>query len=316
MRMWKQSILLAVLVAATLLPARLNAADTNAGPSFQEVYSLVRSNLTGVDEAELDQIALEGLLSQLQGKVAIVTNVPPAEAGDPNAPLVSTNRVFEGVYGYLRVDRVNAGLADQFKTVFQQLNSSNKLSGLVLDLRFAAGKDYASAMAVADQFVQTEKAVLMVGDTTLRSSTKDNPIRLPVAVLVNQKTKGAAEALAGVLRRNNVALIIGGKTAGDVVMFQEFPLSNGRRLRVASSLVRYGDGQTLPSKGIKPDIMVDVSPDTEKAYLEDPYKLVGGSPTLFAADSGTNRPAPRLINEAELVRRHREGLSSDETVTD
>lgn len=283
-------------------------------PGFQEVYSLVRSNLAGVDEPQLDRLALEGLLTALQGKVIVVTNAPVVPAAQTNTvtPLLSKSMMFEGAYAYLRVGRVGAGLVDEFKSAFQQLTSTNKLNGLVLDLRFAGGTNFAAAMAVADRFLTVEKAILNVGEATMRSTVKDDAIKFPVVVLVNQKTSAAAEALAAVLRRNNVALIIGGKTAGEVVLFREFPLSNGQQLRIASGTVRYGDGQALSAKGIKPDITVDVSAEDERAYWEDPYKLLVSNLTPPTEDGSTNRSGLRLINEAELVRRHREGLNSED----
>ena len=307
-----QNALAVFVVGAPLAVLPLNAADTNAAPAFQEVYSLVRSNLAGLDERQLDRLALEGLLDQLRGKVSIVTNAPPTAATDPAAPWLVKTTVFEGAYAYLRVGRLDAGLAEQVKTAFKQINATNKLNGLVLDLRFVEGKDYAAAMAVADKFLAAEKALLSVGETTLRSTAKEDAIRLPVAVLVNQKTSGAAEALAAVLRRSNVALIIGVRTAGDVVLYREFPLNGGQRLRIASSSVRYAEGQALSAKGLKPDISVEVSATDERAYLEDPYKILAGHLAKSAEDTGTNRFSPQLINEAELVRRHREGLNSDD----
>lgn len=313
MTAWIKQVVAAWLVATMWLPFRSAGADTNAPLTFQEVYSLVKSNLAGVDESQLDRLALEGLLGQLHGKVTIITNVPVASDLQTNstAPLLSKSSLVEGAYACLRVRRVEAGLADEFRSAFQQISATNKLNGLVLDLRFAAGKDFAAAMAVADRFVASEKVLLSVGETTMRSTAKEDAIKLPVAVLVNHLTSGAAEALATVLRRNNVALIIGSRTAGDVVLFREFPLSGGQRLRIASGNVRYGDGQTLPAKGVKPDITVEVSPEDERVYWEDPYKVLASVLSPAADDGATNRPA-RLINEAELVRRHREGTSLED----
>ena len=68
------------------------------------------------------------------------------------------------------------------------------------------------------------------GNGMVRSKEKSDAIALPVAVLVNRQTAGAAEALAAVLRETGAGLILGGKTAGQAMVAQEFPLKNGDRL--------------------------------------------------------------------------------------
>ena len=72
---------------------------------------------------------------------------------------------------------------------------------------------------------------------------------LPVAVLVNRQTAGAAEALAAVLRETGAGLILGSRTAGQAMVAQEFPLKNGERLRIATAPVQLGDGSALAGAG-------------------------------------------------------------------
>jgi C-terminal processing protease CtpA/Prc len=138
-----------------------------------------------------------------------------------------------------------------------------------------------------------------------------------LAVLVNARSGGGAEALSAVLRYAGVALLLGGKTSGQAMVAEEYPLKNGSRLRVASSPVRLGDGTDL-SQGVKPDITVDVNPQDERAYFADAFKDV--SRTNLAANSGilatnqangTNRTRRVRFNEAELVREKRDGFDPD-----
>jgi C-terminal processing protease CtpA/Prc len=134
-----------------------------------------------------------------------------------------------------------------------------------------------------------------------------------VAVLVNQETVGAAEALAAALRETGAGLILGSRTAGQAMVVQEFPLKNGERLRIATAPVQLGDGSALSAQGLKPDIAVDVSTEDERAYYTDAYKAAEKTNLLASAansPSGTNRVARRpRFNEAELVRERREGVS-------
>lgn len=295
----------ACLACFLLAPWLGVAAEPQVLPPFKELFSLIESNLAGVLAAELDQAAARGLIEQLDGRVIVVS-------GDPaptNAPggLTRTN-VYDSAYGYLRFGRIDDSVAEQFKGGWQTLRASNELKGLVIDLRFARGTNYAAAMAVADMFLAKEGPLLHVEDTVHQSTAKSDAIRLPVAVLVNRRTAGAAEALAAVLRHHNAGLVIGARTAGQAMIYREFPLSTGQRLRMATKYIRVADGPLLPSKGLKPDIEVEVSESDEKRYFEDAFAVLGGPGDTA---SGTNRLFSRAINEAELVRRHREGQNPD-----
>jgi len=169
---------------------------------------------------------------------------------------------------------------------------------------------------MADCFLGASQPLVDWGEGWKKSTAKTNAITLSVAILVNRKTTGAAEALAGILRHREVGLLIGTNTAGQASMAKEFPLKSGQRLRLAIAPVKVADGRELPFTGIKPDIEVEVSPEDELAWYEDAYKVV--SKPVRAANiatndpaGGTNRAPRRRLNEAELVRMNREGQAVD-----
>ena len=68
----------------------------------------------------------------------------------------------------------------------QSWPATNKLEGVVLDLRYAAGDDYASAAATAELFIKKEQPLLDWGTGMVRSKDKSDAISVPVAVLVNR----------------------------------------------------------------------------------------------------------------------------------
>ena len=288
------------------------SAATNDSPDFKEVYDLVHSHLSGMTDAELNRAAVQGLFSRLRGKVSLVgdgTSEPRA-----GATMVGKATVVETDVAYLQVSRVENGLANEIRGGCERLGATNKLKGVVLDLRFASGEDYAAAAAAADLFVVKEHPLLDWGHGVVKSKAKEDAIKLPVAVLVNRGTLGAAEALAAVLRETGAGLILGGRTAGGAMIGQEFSLKNGQRLRIATSPVKLGDGSALSAQGLKPDIEVTVSAEDEQAYRDDAYALLpttNGTNLLQAGPGeGTNRPARRTrISEADLVRERREGTN-------
>lgn len=306
------SVLIPVVFAASALAF---AADTP--PAFNEVFELLKANLVGANASKLEQAALEGMLKQLAPHAVIVTNGQPLAKAD--GPRVARTVVYDQTYGYLRLGAVEAGLLKELNAAMETLAASNKIQGWILDLRFADGGDYKAATEVADRFVATEQPLLDWGAGMMRSKSKDSLAKAPIMVLVNRETSSAAEALAAMLRKTEAALLIGTNTAGRAFIAKDIPLKTGQRLRVATALVKLGDGSPLSLEGVKPDIRVTVSSRDEKAYLDDAYRnpaLAGlgskgaGSDTNLAS-AATNR-TPRRLNEADLVRMMRDGEDPDD----
>jgi carboxyl-terminal processing protease len=225
--------------------------------------------------------------------------------------------VFEGKFAHLRLARLTAETLKEFESVLRTLRATNALKGLVLDLRFTTGQEYPVAVAIADRFLSTEQPMVDWGEGWNMSKAKADAIDLPVAILINGKTTGAAEVLAGILRYREVGLLIGARTAGQASMSREFTLKTGQKLRVAIAPVKVAQGQELPFTGIKPDIEVEVGPEDELAWYEDAFRsnpraARGGVNSIATNEPAsalalTNRASRRRMNEAELVRMNREG---------
>jgi hypothetical protein len=98
---------------------------------------------------------------------------------------------------------------------------------------------------------------------------------------------------------------------------QDFPLNNGLQLRIASAPITLGDGTSLSSSGIKPDIDVSISEQQERAFYADEFLVVPNTNRMAGASTnvtGESNESPDhvLFNEAELVREHNAGENPDE----
>ena len=156
--------------------------------------------------------------------------------------------VLENNVAYLRVGRVANGLATELQSAQTALAATNKISGTILDLRFADGDDLAAARAAAELFAKKP---------------------LPLAVLVNTETRGAAATLATDLREARDGLVLGG-AAGE----------------------------------LKPDIAVAVNIADEKEFLKNPYAVsaAAGGTNASAATNGNLATFIDHTSEADLVR--------------
>ncbi len=301
------------LCAAIHGPIGVRAADAST-PAFQEVFELLKQHLNGVTEAELNRAAVHGLLDQLGGRASFADTASPG--GNTNA--VSA-RLFDAHFGYVRITSLAAGAEHEFQRAFDSLRSTNKLKGLILDLRYAGGSDYPAAIALADRFLTTEQPLADWGEGWKKSTTKTNAITLPVTLLVNHRTTGTAEALAGMMRHRDIGLLLGTNTAGQASMTRLFPLKNGREIRIAVAPLKVADGRELPRTGLKPDITVTVAPDDEQAWYADAFKVLAkpvqaATATNDLSQTDTNKNSRRRINEAELVRQSREGKRPDNEI--
>jgi C-terminal processing protease CtpA/Prc len=277
---------------------------------LDEVMSVIRTNMTDLSEEELSRSAAMGLIKELGTKVQLVTT---NERAEPRVgEVISKTAVYNDKFGYVRIRSVDERLTNEFQKTMTQLLATNGLAGVVLDLRFAEGTNYQAAAKVADEFVKGGQPLVRLGDVKIAATDRASDIRQPVAVLVNGETRAAAEALAAMLRESAAALVIGSKTAGEARLYETFTLSTGQRLRVGKVPIEVGRGKALPASGIVPDIDVSLSPEEEHAYYEDPYLVRRFAPL----SGGTNEvsglfPPGRPLNEAELVRRHRNGETGE-----
>lgn len=301
MRTISKFILSGLLAAGTA-----SALAGNSPANFEQVYQLLRSNLD-VSKSQLDSNAINGLIAEFPGRVMLVKGAATNSAGGA----VVKSAIYDGSYAYIRIGNVEGTVAQQLRSAWDTMQQTNKvpLKGLILDLRFAGGSDYQAASATADCFLNSDQPLLDWGAGPSRATLKTNAITAPVAILVNSRTTGAAEALAAAMREGNAGLILGSSTAGQASLYKDFPLDNGGVLRIATAQVKLGNGAALAA--VQPDIPVSSDLADERNYLTDPYQDLHPA---AAGQSATNASSNlrRPTNEAELVREHRAGENADD----
>ncbi len=313
MRLFHLKLKQAVAILFWLAACAAGAGPTNALPKFDEVWQLLRANLNGASEADLNRAAVEGLLAQLKPGAMLVSDAAPG-APAPASPALGKTIIYDDSYAYFRVLNVETNLAGELMASYREMAATNKfkIKGVVLDLRFAGGTDFAAAAAAADCFLNADQPLLECGGVMARSTRKDNAITVPLAALINAQTSEAAEGLAAVLRQTGAGLLLGTESSGRASVFKNFPLTGGGQLRIAVGKIMLGDGAVF-SGAIKPDIVVKTNPEEERAYWEQPYQVPGqtgiasGGTNLTASLPSTNDSAFPRLSEAELVREQREG---------
>ncbi len=309
------TIALLGLIAFTQLDAAETPSTTLSGEAT-EVIDILKSHY--VDRDKLDQnlvneATVAGILQALgQGAVIVSPEAVAAEPAPAVGPLARAE-IIEPNIGYIRVADVTQQIVTALDRELKAFSDA-KAEGYILDLRFADGTDYAAAAAMASRFLSDgrELFALKQGDQGVQefrgSALPDGSSRAdaPLMVLVNAQTRGAAEALAGALRAQERGVLIGSKTAGSAVAWDDIKLSDGRLLRVATGKVMLpnkpaGDAMTVEifSQGVTPDVAVKIDGVVERDLLFNAQTNV----TLTA--SLEPRQVRKGLTEAELVKAFR-----------
>ena len=137
-----------------------------------------------------------------------------------------------------------------------------KFGKVIVDLRDNAGGYTAESVKIADMFIG-EAAVTMhynKGDTeTFDTADSPDDMKLPIVVLVNEKTASAAEIMTALLKQYGAeTTIVGENTFGKGIFQEQEKLSNGGFLQYTAGYYTVGDWECYQGKGIAPDVEVEM----------------------------------------------------------
>ena len=259
-------------------------------PKYGEIFELIREQLPEINEQDLQHAALQGILTEFQSQIELESATPTE---GKKASIAKMEILSENI-AYFRLHVISPGLEDILREKIESFRIEKGAAGIVLDLRYASGSDYMEVLKLSGMFLKEEVELLNWGSGNQKAVVESPSINLPLVVLINESTKGAAEALAGAFKLTEKGAIIGRPTAGQAVLRDRIPLSSGHFLSIATKKVKLANGNQITGVGVTPDIEVDVSPAAQAAHFDDPY---GKLSSKEEAGNGER------LNEAALMRR-------------
>src|SRR5580692_8298466 len=151
--------------------------------------------------------------------------------------------MLEAGYAYLRISQFSETTGDDLNATIKDLRKHNgaPLKGLVLDLRDNPGGVLEAAVAVADAFLDSGVIVTAKGRTPdskfeMDATPGDVLNGAPIVVLVNGGSASAAEIVAGALKDQHRAKLMGRTTFGKGSVQTIIPLSDDRAVKLTTSL--------------------------------------------------------------------------------
>ena len=183
--------------------------------------------------------------------------------------------MLEPGYGYLRISQFSETTGADTLAAIRALEneSGGKLRGLVLDLRNNPGGVLDAAVEVSDAFLEDGTIVSAEGrsaESRFRMEAMEGDLArgAPIAVLVNEGSASAAEIVAGALRDNGRAKLLGQKTFGKGSVQTVLPLEDGQALKLTTSRYFTPSGVSIHERGIEPDVPLP-EPEVIAAGAED-----------------------------------------------
>lgn len=180
------------------------------------------------------------------------------------------SKLLDHKYGYVRLTQFQSLTDEDMLKAIAKLkkDAGGELTGLVLDLRNNPGGLLDSAIQISDAFLgldqkgKKETIVYTEGRLpgskfTALSTPGDVLNKAPMVVLINNGSASAAEIVAGALKDNKRALIVGTKSFGKGSVQTVLPLDSKRGIKLTTALYYTPSGSSIQAKGIEPDIVVD-----------------------------------------------------------
>ena len=176
-------------------------------------------------------------------------------------------RVGDEEVGYIRLVQFTRGSAEAVREATKELEEDGA-SSVVLDLRGNPGGLVEEAVGVAGAFLPEDSEVVTTEGRkspkeTLRTETDPVAPDVPQLVLVDMGSASASEIVAGALRDQERAEIVGTQTFGKALVQSTVPLRDGGALKLTTARYLTPDGVDINEKGLEPDVQVVDDPDTE-----------------------------------------------------
>ncbi len=237
-----------------------------------------------IDDVPVNPATLDDTIGRMRGAEGTQVKIGILRQGNLE-PLIFTlkrskvelhsvkSQLLESGIGYTRISQFSETTGDELNAALKDLRRHNDapLKGLVLDMRDNPGGVLEAAVAVADAFIDSGVIVTAKGRTPdskfeMDATPGDVLDGAPIVVLVNGGSASAAEIVAGALKDQHRAKLMGHTTFGKGSVQTIMPLGDDRAIKLTTSLYYTPSGVSINHRGILPDIELprDAKPETSR----------------------------------------------------
>jgi len=232
--------------------------------------------ITKVDDVEYTGDKLEEASNKIRGEEGTKVKLEIYRNGETKTfeltrtkVVVShvTTKVLNNDIGYIAISDFEGECASEFETKYKQLEKQG-IKKLIIDIRNNGGGIVDEALKIANMLVDKDSTLLITKDKSdkeeVTKPTEKPIINIPTVVLVNEYSASASEILAGALKDNGKATLVGTKTYGKGIIQELHQLSDGSGLKITVSEYYTPNHNAIHKIGITPDVEVDLSEDVKQ----------------------------------------------------
>ncbi len=231
--------------------------------------------IEAIEGKSTHEMSLAEIRAQLDGQPGSNVNVAVVRArrAEPQKMVITrdmvsvppvTDKMVEDGVGYIQVDAFTKGKAQEIAAKVKALQKDGAKK-LILDLRNCAEGDEEEGIAAANLFLNHGTIAYLQGQKYPREAFNADPSKaittLPVVVLVNKGTAGAAEIVAAAVLENARGDVVGDKTFGEGSVQKVIPLPDGSALILSVAKYYSPLGKAIQDTAVTPNVLVADSDD-------------------------------------------------------
>lgn len=163
---------------------------------------------------------------------------------------------------HLQLLKFGGDTSGEWDKKITEIVNNQDTKGVILDLRNNPGGYLEGAVEAAGEFLPAGTlAVIEQGANGIKKEYKTERagclVKIPLVVLINGGSASAAEILAGALKDNQRAKIVGEKTFGKGSIQEPMDFENGSGLHITVAKWLTPGGIWVNEKGLEPDVKIE-----------------------------------------------------------
>jgi carboxyl-terminal processing protease len=181
-----------------------------------------------------------------------------------------TGKLIRGHVGFVRLFGFGRGAGDQLRQEIQKLLDRGA-TGLVLDMRDNGGGLFSESIEVASAFIEDGEIVSFKerGSPEVEYDAEGDAFdQVPLVVLVNGNSASATEIVAGALKAEDRAELVGQTTFGKGSVQEVVPLSDDSAIKMTTGAYFTPDGESIEGVGVVPDVSVKGAKEQRERALD------------------------------------------------